>query len=261
MPRGTTHEPEVVKRALDLLEAGLSRADVARRLNVSRFTVGGWARGDVPKGAVDAAHHPRCPTCGAGSHALAPGVEAAYVYLLGLYLGDGCVTSDARATSLRITLDAAYPGIIAECRAAILRVQPERTAHAAKRRDSDCVVVTSWGRCWLCRFPQHGPGRKHQRAIRLTSWQQRLADRHAEALIRGLIHSDGWRGTNRVVVKGKAYAYPRYQFSNRSDDIRGIFTAACDRLGIPWRPWGRWHISVAQRVAVSRMDEFVGLKR
>jgi hypothetical protein len=27
---------------------------------------------------------------------------------------------------------------------------------------------------------------------------------------------------NRVTVKGKTYAYPRYQFCNRSDDIRRI---------------------------------------
>ena len=37
----------------------------------------------------------------------------------------------------------------------------------------------------------------------------------------GLIHSDGWaRGVNKVHVKGRDYEYPRYQFSNRSDDIR-----------------------------------------
>jgi hypothetical protein len=61
-------------------------------------------------------------------------------------------------------------------------------------------------------------------------------------------------------VKGKGYAYPRYQFSNRSADIRRIFTDTCDLLGIAWRPWGRWHISVARRESVAKLDEFVGLK-
>jgi hypothetical protein len=37
------------------------------------------------------------------------------------------------------------------------------------------------------------------------------------------IHSDGWRGNNRVVATRKRYSYPRYQFSNRSDDIRALF--------------------------------------
>ena len=65
---------------------------------------------------------------------------------------------------------------------------------------------------------------------------------------------------NRVTVKGRDYAYPRYQFSNRSDDIRALFTYACDLVGIEWRPWGRWHISVARSASVARLDEFVGPK-
>lgn len=81
-----------------------------------------------------------------------------------------------------------------------------------------------------------------------------------EAFLRGLIHTDGWRGLNRVTVKGREYAYPRYQFSNRSDDIRRLFTDTCDQLGIAWRQWGRWHVSIARRSSVARMDEFVGLK-
>ncbi len=85
-------------------------------------------------------------------------------------------------------------------------------------------------------------------------------DAHPEPFIRGLIQTDGWRGLNRVFVKGRWYEYSRYQFSSRSDDIRRLFTDACDRVGVAWRPWGRWHISVARREAVARLDEFVGPK-
>jgi hypothetical protein len=123
-----------------------------------------------------------------------------------------------------------------------------------------CVVLSSYWKAWLSLFPQHGRGKKHHRPIELAPWQQRIVERHTEALLRGLIHTDGWRGENRVVSKGKRYSYPRYQFSSRSDDIRRIFTEACDRLAIAWRPWGRWHISVARRSAVARMDEFIGPK-
>ncbi len=78
--------------------------------------------------------------------------------------------------------------------------------------------------------------------------------------LRGLIHTDGWRGQNRVTVKGRDYSYPRYEFSSRSDDIRRLFCDGCDMLGIAWRPWGRWHISVARKGAVALLDEHVGLK-
>jgi hypothetical protein len=45
-------------------------------------------------------------------------------------------------------------------------------------------------------------------------------------------------GLNHVTVKGRDYAYPRYQFSNRSDDIRALFTYAWDLVGIEWASLG-----------------------
>ncbi|HSR23759.1 MAG TPA: transcriptional regulator, partial [Candidatus Eisenbacteria bacterium] len=82
--------------------------------------------------------------------------------------------------------------------------------------------------------------------------------------IRGLIHSDGCRMTNwtEKTVGGarKRYEYPRYFFSNRSEDILGLYTWALDLLGIAWRGNGRWSVSVARREAVAALDEFVGPK-
>src|SRR5206468_2364450 len=43
---------------------------------------------------------------------------------------------------------------------------------------------------------QAWPGRKHTRKIELVDWQRELTHRHPEALIRGLIHSDGSRVIN-----------------------------------------------------------------
>jgi hypothetical protein len=67
--------------------------------------------------------------------------------------------------------------------------------------------------------------------------------------------------TNKIRHSKKTYAYPRYFFSNRSQDIQGIFCEACDRLGIAWRQDGPWNISVARREAVAIMDRHVGPKR
>src|SRR5262249_5395128 len=53
----------------------------------------------------------------------------------------------------------------------------------------------------------------------------------------------------------------RYQFSNRSDDIRAIFCEYCDRVGVEWRRMNRWTISVARRGSGARMDRFIGPKR
>jgi hypothetical protein len=59
-------------------------------------------------------------------------------------------------------------------------------------------------------------------------------------------------------VRGKDYEYPRYVFSNRSADIRGIFTDACARAGIEWRQSNDWTISVSRRESVEKMDQFIG---
>ena len=190
---------------------GLTASAIGRVLGVGAPAVRRWLRADGPP----------CDGCGT-HHALDHLPADAYAYLLGMYLGDGHIDSFPRTYQLNVTLDAAYPAIVAEVAAAIAAVRG--------------------------------------RPIFLAPWQKAIAEAHAQALLRGLIHSDGWRGDNRVRVKGREYAYPRYQFSNRSDDIRTIFTDACDVLGIAWRPWGRWHISVARREAVARMDEFIGPK-
>ena len=106
-------------------------------------------------------------------------------------------------------------------------------------------------------LPQHGPGRKHERRIQLVQWQENLVALYPHELARGLIHSDGWRGTNRVSAGRRTYEYGRYNFTNRSEDIRAIFTDALDRLGVAWRPMGAYDISIARREAVAALDAFV----
>lgn len=49
-------------------------------------------------------------------------------------------------------------------------------------------------------------------------------------------------------------------FSNRSEDIPGLFTAALDALGIIWTRSSRHIVSVYRKAATARLDEFVGPK-
>src|SRR5918999_6290845 len=126
-------------------------------------------------------------------------LPAEYCYLLGLYLGDGCISAGPRDVyRLRIHLDLAYPGIVDECETAIQAVAPRnrvhrllRTSNYTKGPEPSLVEVSAYSRAWPCLFPQHGPGRKHEREIKLVAWQRALVQRHARSLLRGLIHSDG----------------------------------------------------------------------
>jgi hypothetical protein len=60
--------------------------------------------------------------------------------------------------------------------------------------------------------------------------------------------------------KSKRYEYPRYMFSNKSEDIFGILTDALDRVGAAWRRPRRYLIAVSRRESVALLDEFVGPK-
>jgi hypothetical protein len=121
--------------------------------------------------------------------------------------------------------------------------------------------VSSYWKHWPCVFPQHGPGRKHERRIALTPWQQEIVDEHPDQLLRGPIHSDGCRTINRIRHPHKTYEYVRYQFTNASPDVRAIFCDARDALGIEWRRMKERDISIARRASVAKLDAFVGPKR
>ena len=123
-----------------------------------------------------------------------------------------------------------------------------------------CVVVQSYSNHWPCYFPQHGPGKKHDRVIELADWQRNIVAVSSGHFLRGLFHSDGCRVTNSVKRGGQTYRYPRYMFSNESADIMRLCQEYLDELGIEWRMCRRNLLSVARREAVAALDEHVGPK-
>ncbi len=241
----TAEQFEAVKR---LIASGMNDCAVSRQTGVPRRTVRDWrTRPQIRPRPVASS------PCGV-DHDFAALPVAPYCYLLGLYLGDGCISRSRNVWRLRIFLDAKYPHIIERCREAIDNLMPGQ--RAAKLRRQNCVEVYLDSKHWLCLFPQHGPGTKHTRPIRLESWQEALVSQDTKQFVRGLIESDGCR----VVANDRGVRSVRYHFSNRSEDILGLFTGALDDLGIPWtRP--DWHtIAVYRKAAVARLDEFVGPK-
>jgi hypothetical protein len=194
-----------------------------------------------------------------------PEDERSYAYLLGMYLGDGCVTSPRRSFQLVVACDEQYPGIVDECAEAILRTGLATRVGRYRVPTARCVRVVAASVRWPEAFPQHGSGRKHERRIVLEPWQDAIVERFPWEFLRGLLHSDGCRTVNRFRTRlpsGRVaeYAYPRWFFSNRSDDIRDLFCATCERLGIRWTQSNPRNISVSHRVSVALIDEFVGAK-
>jgi len=100
--------------------------------------------------------------------------------------------------------------------------------------------------------------------IDLVEWQRAIVEQYPGDFARGLFHSDGYRGVNRVRrtwgTGERWYEYPRYLFVNKSEDILRLCGETLDRLGVAWRFSKPDTISVAKREAVARLDEFVGPK-
>ncbi|MFD7440324.1 helix-turn-helix domain-containing protein [Streptomyces sp. NPDC059909] len=258
------HGTDVRQRALSLLRGGARNADVARRPQVPIGTVGYWKHKDrAQRGECPGRHDPECPRCDGRDLD-----EPAYAYLLGLYLGDGHIIqySGHRVPNLVITCAEDWPGLMDECETAMQDVFPDNSVCRVRR--TGCRNVKVYSNHLWCMFPQHGPGKKHERKIALEPWQQEIVDAHPWEFIRGLIHSDGCRITNWTtrVVGGerKRYEYPRYFFSNKSDDIRGLLTDALDKVGVRWTTLARgsdpFNISVARKESVALMDAHVGPK-
>ena len=188
-----------------------------------------------------------------------------YVYLFGLYLGDGHIAHPKRTYQLRIFLDASYPEIVADAAAAMQLTLPDGRVHVRPSTRSHMRTIESASTRWPLLFPQYGRGRKHERPIRLQTWQQDLVDTFPQELLRGLIHSDGCRTVNRFTTtlpSGRVaeYAYPRYFFTNMSADIRELFGRTCEALGIRWTQSNHRNISVSHRRSVAALDAFIGPK-
>lgn len=120
-----------------LIAAGMNDCAIARETGIPRPTVRDWrVRPPSQSRRPQASSH-----CGI-DHDFGALPPRAYAYLLGLYLGDGCVSWYPRAWRLRVTLDSKYPGIIDSCRAAIDTLMPGQHASVGRQR-----LHAWWSRC------------------------------------------------------------------------------------------------------------------
>jgi hypothetical protein len=243
--------------AMILIEAGRGDSEIARLTGIPRGTISAWRHGRGSR------YHLRLATA---QPSWRPRRAGEYSYLLGLYLGDGCINVlPSGFATVVITLDSSYQGIVEQAEHALSACFPNSPIRRFLRMEGSVTVVQASHPALPFAFPQHGAGRKHLRPIELEPWQREITVAFPRELLRGLIHSDGCRTTNRFKTKlpsGRvaAYEYPRYFFSNLSEDIRRIFCEHCELLGIRWTQSNPRNISISHRTSVALMDEFIGPK-
>lgn len=179
-----------------------------------------------------------------------------YAYILGMYLGDGHIATEPRTYRMMIFLDKKYPNIIQRCFKSLQKILPANPVNIVKKRSQNCVYVGCYSNQFPEIFPQYGAGKKHNRDIILEEWQEQIVDQYPLEFLRGLYHSDGSRSQN--IVKGRNY--PRYTFSNRSDEIRKMFTDTAENLGLKWTTANKHNVAISRRDDVAWLDEHIGEK-
>lgn len=255
---------EEYRQILELWELGIPKKRIGIMLNIPRPTVRDCIKryGDVRGLEQNRERASRSTPDEILNRIYDPqetNLRKVYAYLLGIYLGDGNIVKVRNVFRLRVTLDRRYPNIIQTCAQAIQTILPNNQVGLVEREG--CFDVSSFYKFWPELLPQHGDGKKHNREIKLESWQQNIVDTYPLEFFRGLFHSDGSRFSN--IVNGKDY--PRYQFSNSSPEIRAMFCHACDLLGLHWTTNPGKHmickdIFISKRPDVAFLDQQIGPK-
>jgi hypothetical protein len=63
-----------------------------------------------------------------------------------------------------------------------------------------------------------------------------------------------------VINRVNGGEYPRYMFTNHSDDIRAIFATACDAFRVACRQTNWKSLAVSRAQDVARLDTVIGPK-
>jgi hypothetical protein len=193
----------------------------------------------------------------------------AYSYILGFYLGDGCLyNTKGRSYTMMIANQADFYEMNLEIERSISILFPNKKVTFYKKPTSNCydIKVTAINLHEL--FP-HGRGAKHSRKISLMDWQKGIVREFPQKCIKGLIQSDG----TRYVADIKRYPHRVvYQFSNCSIDIHHILheLTSIENIDFTFRQMkfkkssthaDSFITSFYKRSAVAILDSFIGPKK
>lgn len=241
---------EEVDQILSLKAQGKNHCEIARELGISRGTVRDICNRDYALPNRMSLQEEELNT--------AKFKNAEYAYLLGMYLGDGCLSEHPRTWKYRIACCTFYPEIIQEIVDKLALVLPGNKSGIANKKGNCCEVYL-----YNSKLPELFPtglGRKHERKVSLEPWQQEVVEEFPGPLLRGLWQADGCafrqKGTERLL----------YEFINKSKDVIALTEEALQRLGIGYtkrfRKQGEAEVLAVRRIPeVAKMFDIIGEKK
>jgi DNA-binding transcriptional regulator WhiA len=238
---------ELIQKVLEDYNSGKNKSQLEKEYNISRSTIRYWIDNKdsifIPK-TTD-------KTLDVIIQEIKNNKET-YNYILGLYLGDGCISPHKMSYKLRITQDNKYPKSIIDIKNILNSFFPNNTFTCNPK---GCTVIGIYDKNLPLYFPQHAPGKKHDRKIKLADYQRDNLD--YENLMKGLWVSDG----SYYLAQKK---YECYNFTNKSTDIISLFEECLNSFNIAYRKRmkknGVWILEITKKSEVSKMKDLIGVK-
>ena len=204
---------------MNMLASGHRICDVAKILGVNRSTVSNWQKRNGRVGTVEFNLNTIFESTKNREY---------YSYILGMYFGGGNVNQTPKTYVLRAYLHTKYKNAIKYTKNAfdVLFENRTRLVDRSQSSKTNRVEIMTSSKNLPIMFPQHGFGKKKDREIKLTDWQEEIID--AKMLVKGLIVSNGTifrnEETNSINIK----------FYNRSSDIADIFEKYISKLNFKY---------------------------
>lgn len=194
--------------------------------------------------------------------------KESYSYILGFYLGDGCLGHVKNSFTLMIVNQSDRHETNQRIAENIKIIFPTKNVMVRKRKEANCAVISMTSLRLDEMFP-HGKGSKHTRKIVLRDWQKEIVKLFPENFIKGMMESDGCRYVPR---KKECPTYVIYQFANCSLDLHGFLQEAAAQIGLEFTFRARksngekdrtqmFLTSFNKKTSVELLDSFVGIKK
>lgn len=232
-------------KAKEYFEDGLNFREISQILKVHKSTVSYWARNSFK------ITNPKLPASAEALRKCCVQNKQHYSYIIGCYLGDGCISKLQRTYKLRISSSTAHPDIIKQRKRSLEKIFPLNKVAVSKIKSAECVEIRVHNSGIPIIFPRHGNGAKHKRNITLEDWQSDIIYSEPECFIKGLIDTDG----SYFIVNGKY----RYRFTNKSKQIANLYMEVMSHLGISAKPTiksdGVINIFTNAKIEVEKLDK------
>jgi len=175
--------------------------------------------------------------------------------LIGVVLGDGCITKEQIGITLNSIKDADYLYYLIDLVVKCLSYSPS----ISKRKNANAILIRLTGTILVKRFVELGLkiGNKVRQQVSVPDWI--CKDRsYSISCLRGLIDTDGGVFVHRYKVNNNGYSYLKLCFTNKSQPLRDFVSNTLHSHGLKAKQYSDRRVWLYDSNGVRRYFDIVG---